>query len=125
MFMLGTIRLGLWLFPFRLMRLLLAGVKQSKYELHEPDETYIDKTIWAITIATEYIPATCLTQAIAIQVLLAQRSYSTDLRIGVAKCDGRQLQAHAWVESQGKVVIGASEDLSRYTPLPPLQGWPL
>jgi hypothetical protein len=59
---------------------------------------------------------TCLAQALAAQVLLTRRGYPALLRIGVAKGERQQLQAHAWVESEGKIVIGGSE-LERYTPL--------
>jgi len=34
----------------------------------------------------------------------------------------KQLQAHAWVESQGRIVSGGLKDLWRYTPLPLLEG---
>ena len=45
------------------------------------------------------------------------------LRIGVVKGAGGQFQAHAWVESDGVVVIGGSEpEPERYTPLPALDG---
>lgn len=47
--------------------------------------------------------------------------YTSQLRIGVAK-DGRErLKAHAWVESQGKIVIGNVQDLSRFKALPTLE----
>jgi len=37
-------------------------------------------------------------------------------------CSQGQLQAHAWVESQGRIVSGGLKDLWRYTPLPLLEG---
>ncbi len=46
-----------------------------------------------------------------------------ELCIGVAKEGGNRLAAHAWVMSDGRVVIGGSpEDLSRYTRLTALEG---
>jgi hypothetical protein len=42
------------------------------------------------------------------------------LRIGVAKGEAGKLEAHAWVESQGRIVIGGLRDLPYFTPLPPL-----
>src|SRR5438309_451978 len=70
-----------------------------------------DRVVWAVVVASRYVPmSTCLTQALAAQVLLARRGYSAHLHIGVAK-EGAEakLKAHAWVESDGKVLIGSSE----------------
>jgi hypothetical protein len=38
------------------------------------------------------------------------------VRIGVAKGEGGKLEAHAWVECEGNVIIGGYE-LERYTSL--------
>ena len=82
-----------------------------------------DRVVWAVVVASRYVPmSTCLTQALAAQVLLARRGYSAHLHIGVAK-EGAEakLKAHAWVESDGKVLIGGSEP-GRYTHLLALEG---
>jgi hypothetical protein len=63
---------------------------------------------------------TCLNQALAAQMLLAQRGYPALLHIGVAKGKEGQFQAHAWVESEGKVVIGGSGP-ECFTPLAVLE----
>lgn len=76
---------------------------------------------WAVATAARRIPAaTCLTQALAAQYLLRRRGLEADLRIGVARAAGEPLEAHAWVESRGQVVVGG---VARpYTPLPSLGG---
>jgi hypothetical protein len=43
------------------------------------------------------------------------------LRIGVSKGVKGNLRAHAWVESQGSVVIGELADLSGFSVLPSLE----
>ena len=59
----------------------------------------------------------------AAEALLMWGGRPVELRIGVIKTDHGGLVAHAWVESGGRVVVGAlDEGLSRYTPLPPLPG---
>ena len=65
----------------------------------------------------------CLVQAVAAEAMLIQAGYPCELRVGVAKKGPDELIAHAWVESEGRVVIGEFE-LDRYTPLkaPRLQG---
>jgi hypothetical protein len=51
-----------------------------------------------------------LTQALAGQVLLAQYGYPAVVHLGVTKEEGQgTFQAHAWMESDGKIVIGESE----------------
>jgi hypothetical protein len=65
---------------------------------------------------------TCLIQALAAQTLLHRWGHSTSLRIGIAKGATGQLEAHAWVETQGKIVLGGAEVCARFTPLPPLEG---
>ena len=63
---------------------------------------------------------TRLNQALVTQMLLARRGYPALLHIGVAKGKEGQFQAHAWVESEGKVVIGGS-GLECFTPLAVLE----
>ena len=131
-FTVGATRLGLWVLPFRTLRRLLARVTQEPAGLRQAcpersrraDRSSLDRITWAVTVASRYVPAaTCLTQALATQVLLGRYRYPACLRIGVVKGEGGQFQAHAWVESDGVVVIGGSEpELERYTPLPALDG---
>jgi hypothetical protein len=52
--------------------------------------------------------------------LLARSGHPAELRIGVVKTAAGGLQGHAWVESNGRVVVGNLPDLSSYTPFPPL-----
>jgi hypothetical protein len=66
--------------------------------------------------------AKCLARALVCQVLMARRGYSPELRIGVAKSQEGTLEAHAWIESQGQVVIGDLKELPRFTQLPSLPG---
>lgn len=80
---------------------------------------FAEKAAWAVMTSSRYVPAaTCLTQAFATQVLLSRRGLPARLRIGVVKGKDGRLQAHAWVESNGVVVIGGSgPDVERYKPL--------
>ncbi len=118
-----AMRLGLWLLPFRILRRLLARVTKSSSKLHklqERDRASVDRVVWAVTIASRYVPAaTCLTQSLATKVLLSRRGHQASVHIGVARSEAGQFQAHAWVENDGIVVIGGPESqLKRYTPLP-------
>jgi hypothetical protein len=121
--LLGVVRFGLWLLPFQTLRRLLAHTTRTHTALHGGEHAAVQQVVWAVTVASQYVPAaTCLTQALATQVLLNRRGHPASLRIGVARGEVGEFQAHAWVECQGQVVIGAVQALSRFTPLPPLDG---
>ncbi len=114
----SAIRLGLWLLPFETVRRLLAKVAEAPTGFRETDRSSADRIIWAVEAASRHLPGarTCLPQALAAQVLLARRGHPALLRIGVVKGEKGHLEAHAWLESRGRIVIGGSE-LDRYTPL--------
>jgi hypothetical protein len=59
-------------------------------------------------------------QALTAQVMLARRNYPAQLCIGVAKDEAGRLKAHAWVDFEGKVIIG-KVGAAEYVPLPPLE----
>ncbi|MFO6448770.1 lasso peptide biosynthesis B2 protein [Erythrobacter sp. NE805] len=62
--------------------------------------------------------ATCLTQALALQYLLARAGHGSDLHVGVRCDDAGRFEAHAWLACNGRVVIGAAGTrLSDYTHL--------
>lgn len=119
--LLVVIRLGLWLLPFRTLRRLLSGLTTVSTRSEESDPSFIDRVVWAVEVAGRYLPrvGSCLTQALTTQAMLARRGHPTVLRIGVVKDEGEKLQAHSWLESGCKVLIGGS-GLQRYTPLPAL-----
>jgi hypothetical protein len=67
----------------------------------------IERVVWSVEAASRRIPrATCLTQALAAATLLANNGHAAVLRVGVAKNDDGSLRAHAWVESDGRTVLG-------------------
>lgn len=87
--------------------------------LQEAEKASVDKVAWAVMVASHYIPgARCLAQALATQVLLERRGYTTLLRIGFTRDKGEPMSAHAWVESGGRVAIGGAGNMARYIPVP-------
>ena len=76
------------------------------------------RIVWSVEVTSRYVPrATCLTQAIAAQTLLARRGYRSQLRIGVARDRDGAFIAHAWIEHEGRIVLGEREGQT-FTPLP-------
>jgi hypothetical protein len=104
--LLGTVRLGLWLLPFETLRDWLVRLDRRP---GRPRPPLPEQIVWAVETAAPYVPrATCLTRALAAKVMLAWAHCPSHLHIGVAKNNGH-FQAHAWLECQGKVIIGGHE----------------
>ena len=120
MFLVWTVRIGLWLLPFQVIREFLAKLGRGSVEAQREGHALIDRIVWAVTLTSDYVPAaTCLTQALVTKILLNRHGYRARVRLGVAQSETGQFQAHAWVESNGAIVIGGSElFLKHYTPLP-------
>jgi hypothetical protein len=79
--LLGAIKLGLLLLPFQTLRRLLASMTQATSELQETDQADLGKVVWAVAVASQYMPGgvKCLAQALATQFLLGRRGYPADL----------------------------------------------
>ena len=88
-----------------------------------PEE--VDRIIWALNTAGAMVLSEkpCLAIAMAAHWLLGRRGVPTDLRIGVARGGVGNLEAHAWVEQNGRVLIGQSPSLDRYERLPAVNFW--
>ena len=105
----ACVRLLLWLLPFKRLvwlieRTALRSARVAPVRLRE--DTHV-RIAWSVTTAARYVPrATCLTQAMAAQWLFAWFGHPTLLRIGVVKGTDKSLRAHAWLESEGRVVVG-------------------
>ena len=119
---LWAIRLGLPLLPLRTMHRLLVRIPRGP-TAGKSCSLSAERIVWAVTVASQVVPGsrTCLIRALAVQALLARTGYPGCCHIGVAKGAGGQLEAHAWVESQGRIVIGGG-GLAHYTPLVAFEG---
>ena len=117
----GFIRLALWVLPFARLRTLLAKIGQVRRP--SPNRLAPARLAWAVSVTSRYVPcATCLTQALAAELLLRWAGYRGELQIGVAKLANGRLLAHAWLEYEGIIIIGGYEH-SKFTPLPPVDLW--
>ena len=117
---LGVARLTLKLLPFaRVRRLLTPRPGVPKHPNIAPLNVR-----WVIKQAERVIPdATCLPQAVTAEALLTRAGYPVLLRIGVTKRENGRFEAHAWAESNGRIVIGDLPwGLGDFSHLPPLPG---
>lgn len=117
---------------FGLLRLSLLGL--SLHQLHRvlgwlatwdrrPQRAGLDErqriVRMAVRLGAYFLPnRSCLTEALMVQLLFWRRGYPAELCIGVTKQTDGKLVAHAWVESEGQVVIGNVDNLARYARLP-------
>jgi hypothetical protein len=99
------VRLALWLVPFQVWRPLLQPVNP----IPGSKRSSAPKIARAVATVSGYVPAaTCLTQALATRLLLGWFGHQAVVHIGVVRKNSDRLDAHAWVTSNGRVVIGGS-----------------
>mgnify|MGYP002868468297 FL=1 len=112
LFLVAAVRTGLFLLPFRTVQRLTARANRRASQIHS-----VGRCAWAVRASSRYVPgATCLTQALAAQALLAESGYDSRIEIGVTKDEHRRFRAHAWVVCGEEIVIGGAEAY-RYVPL--------
>jgi hypothetical protein len=70
-----------------------------------------ERITWAVVTAGRVIPGlqNCLVQALAAEAILARAGYDCQLQIGAAKDGPHKLVAHAWLERDGKILLGDFE----------------
>lgn len=114
---LGAVRLAMWRLPLESsMRLAQRWSRRGPDRRRAPPSP--ERIAWAISQAGRLLPsAKCLPRALAAHLLLRRWAHPSTLRIGIAEDRGRCM-GHAWVEIQGRVVVGELPDLHRYRPLP-------
>lgn len=93
--------------------------------MERADDTCQDDISWAIKRAGENLfgESACLPVALAGQLQLNLHGFPACTRLGVQKTKSGEIKAHAWVECDGKVVVGGPEqEIEQYTILSELKG---
>ncbi len=94
-------RLGLWLLRFERTRRLLARPQSPHPSAWAPH-----RVAWAVMAASRLVPvSTCLERSLALERVLRADGHPARLRLGVARGTDAPLTAHAWVESDGAVLL--------------------
>lgn len=117
--LLGLVKAGLLVLPFKTMRRLLKIDLEADPETKSADSGYEKKVVWAIEALCSRLPIfkNCLNRALATQLMLRKSGREAQLLIGVTRGPQGKFEAHAWLERDGKIVIGTLPDLRSYTPL--------
>ncbi|PYN91815.1 MAG: lasso peptide biosynthesis B2 protein [Candidatus Rokuibacteriota bacterium] len=102
--------LGLRLCSFRTLRQLLTRLAARSTPTHAAERSDEPRIAWAVSVTSRYLPLAknCLVQALVAHTLLERHGHPASLRIGVDATGDRPFRAHAWVESRGRVIVGAS-----------------
>ena len=72
------------------------------------DSARVAATVRAMESASRRLPfeSTCLIKALAVRRMLGRDGAATSLRLGVAKGVRGEFEAHAWLELDGRVIVG-------------------
>ncbi|MGB9980265.1 lasso peptide biosynthesis B2 protein [Methanobacterium sp.] len=110
LFLLWVVRIMLWILPFSAIQKIVNRITVISDERINYEKSSIEKITWAVIVASKYVPmCTCLTRALTAQVLLARQNYPSIIKLGVTKGSNGQLDAHAWLEVNDKIVLGESD----------------
>jgi hypothetical protein len=110
-FTLIGVRLLLWVAPYRWIEARMMVPPSTVPSAISPAQIAL-----AVTRASKLVPfATCLTQALAGGFLIRRAGSPAIIHFGVARGEAG-FKAHAWLESDGGILIGGSE-AAAYLPL--------
>jgi len=101
----SAVRLALTLSSYNRVRSLVTRLDARR------DASIADlrRVAWGVAAAARLVPgASCLTQALAGQYLLARQGSTSKISIGIEKGTGNELKAHAWLMSGSHIVLGGS-----------------
>lgn len=121
--LLAGIRIGFHFFPLRMVRAWLWDFTGASVPLWKDRRSEL-QILRAVSAAEKYSPlrTTCLAVALLAQALLEHHGYKSHLRIGVRRDAKGEFFAHAWLEREGKIVIGGPLSMvQNYTALPEME----
>ncbi|UCI26264.1 lasso peptide biosynthesis B2 protein [Mesorhizobium sp. B2-8-5] len=101
----SAVRLALTLSSYNRVRSLVTRLDAGR------DASIADlrRVAWGVAAAARLVPgASCLTQALAGQYLLARQGSASKISIGIEKGTGSEFKAHAWLMSGNHIVLGGS-----------------
>jgi hypothetical protein len=115
LFVVALVRIALSLLSYRVLRRFL----RQKVPPTSSNNGKVDRIVSAVGRASRLVPrASCLTQALAAQFILARAGFPSQIRVGVAIHDQGKFVAHAWLIRDGRVVMGGTaEEIQRYATL--------
>jgi hypothetical protein len=108
----AVVAVGLRLLQLRTVLAILHGEKRSDRNSRSHSTGIASgnpqRAAYCVELASRLYPLrpTCLQKALVLYALLARRGFDVRVLIGAAR-DGIRLDAHAWLEHQGRIILGA------------------
>lgn len=101
---------------------------RAALEQHEPPQARgalqptAAQVAWAVEAARRWVPGEykCLPTAYTAHWLLHRHGHASTIHVGVARDAQGKVEAHAWVDCDGRTVVGEVADMGRFVPFPPL-----
>jgi len=113
--LLWIVRIMLFILPFSVIQKIMDKFTVVSDDSNRSHKISMEKLTGAVNVMSRYtFKATCLTKALAAQILLAGYHYPSNIKIGVSKDEG-EFEAHAWLEANDEIILGESE--IEYTPI--------
>lgn len=92
-----------------------------KYQGQQGQSITLHRTCRLIQIAAQLVPfSTCLSNALAGQILFAANQHPSKLHVGVRTTPEKGVEAHAWLTWDGAILLGKLPDIASYKELPSL-----
>jgi len=112
--LLCLVRVALGVLPFAVLRRAVGSPRKVPRAPFSPA-----RAGWSVEAVSRYVPfpTTCLTNSLVVDGMLRRRGYASEIRFGVRPPEGGALAAHAWVEHDGHVVFGETQDFAQYSVL--------
>ena len=103
-----VVEFGLRFAPFRTVPTHVRPQRQSGRKARDPMSAIPERAAYCVEVASRFYPfrPTCLKKALVLCWLLRRKGFDVQVQIGAARDRGR-LDAHAWVEHQGRIILGA------------------
>ena len=112
----AAIRVALSVAPLRRVRQMTGACERLHFSI--PSDLPVSRLEWAVRAASRRVPmASCLTQALALQFLLASSGRASEIHIGVRKDAKAGFQSHAWVECEGRMLLSTPSEIAAYSRL--------
>ena len=111
------------LVPFRFLRKSLVKRLSVDTTPRPADLAEIQKIVRSVDFFSRFHPfASCLTKSLSALLLIKFNGEHAILKIGVAKGEDETFKAHAWLESNGRIIMGQVSPKTRYTALDSFSG---
>lgn len=99
-------RIAVAILPFRVVH---RAVETAMRRRGKASDVPRERIAAAVARVARRVPgASCLTQVVAAALLSARYGHAATLRLGVTRQEDR-VAAHAWLESEGRVILGEPE----------------